>query len=57
MKTVVLSSMDADLDGILNIDDICPNTSPNETARRYGETQVDTDKDGFPDVIDNCPLL
>ena len=46
-----------DRDGILNIDDICPNTSPNETANAEGcgETQVDTDKDGFPDVIDNCP--
>ena len=49
--------IDTDNDGIVNSNDICPNTLQNENAdaQGCGESQIDTDRDGVPDINDDCP--
>ena len=49
--------IDLDNDGIINSNDICPNTLQNENAnvQGCGESQIDSDQDGVPDVSDDCP--
>jgi hypothetical protein len=46
-KVFPVRYLDSDDDGILDIDDNCPNTS--------NPDQTDTDEDGIGDVCDDCP--
>lgn len=49
--------MDTDNDGILDQDDICPNTPTNEIVNSAGcaASQLDTDSDGVVNSLDICP--
>lgn len=58
-KTLVVTSVDDDKDGILNENDICPDTPNGEIVNRFGcsESQLsenDDDQDGVPNDIDVC---
>jgi len=45
---------DTDNDGVMDEDDLCPDTPPNVKVEEFG-CPVDSDKDGVPDYLDNCP--
>ena len=57
VKFSSILEIDTDNDGIVNSNDICPNTLQNENAdaQGCGESQIDTDRDGVPDINDDCP--
>ncbi len=48
---------DDDEDGVMNLLDICPNTSNGEAvdAKGCSENQKDDDNDGVPNYLDQCP--
>ena len=44
---------DTDNDGVMDEDDLCPDTPPNVKVDELG-CSVDSDKDGVPDYLDKC---
>ena len=53
------NNTDSDSDGIIDVDDQCPDTSPGATVDDAGcevvAPPVDSDGDGVPDSADSCP--
>ena len=49
---------DSDNDGVIDTNDLCPNTPANETVNAEGcsASQIDTDGDGYLDINDDFPL-
>ncbi|MEE1673220.1 RICIN domain-containing protein [Agarivorans aestuarii] len=49
--------LDDDNDGVLNANDLCPNTPANEAVDQNGcsQSQLDDDNDGVNNAIDLCP--
>lgn len=56
LKAVEPEPLDGDGDGVLDVDDKCPNTKAGEKVDKYGCLILkDTDNDGVPDKDDKCP--
>lgn len=53
------SLSDDDNDGVINANDLCPDTLTGEAVNTTGCSlgQLDSDGDGIKDNIDNCPLI
>lgn len=55
-KAVEEAPLDSDSDGVLDINDKCPNTKSGEKVDADGcLLKLDADKDGVPDADDKCP--
>ncbi len=57
MEVAILDYPDDDGDGVLDLEDLCPNTPSGETVDGNGcsEIEKDTDGDTINDAVDNCP--
>lgn len=57
MVPIVQDPNDADLDGVPNAADLCPNTAPGAAVDANGcaANQRDSDSDGIVDSLDQCP--
>jgi len=49
-----LTEYDTDGDGVIDSDDMCPNTPAGIIVDEFG-CPMDSDKDGVPDFMDDCP--
>ncbi len=55
-KVIKPELLDTDEDGVLDMEDKCPNTKKGESVDKFGcLVKKDTDKDGVPDDDDKCP--
>ena len=56
-SSTLITTGDADSDGVVDDDDLCPDTAPNDQVDTDGcsDAQLDTDNDGASDADDNCP--
>ncbi|MGJ8735874.1 thrombospondin type 3 repeat-containing protein, partial [Zobellia laminariae] len=57
MRVLGEALADTDNDGVLDANDLCPNTPTGETVNANGcsESQLDDDNDGVTNDLDNCP--